>query len=154
VPNIRPGLSAKAEIVVAERKNSLAVPLGAVTVRDLPLKEDDIRRYKGKLSETQEATLSSYGFQPKPEEGGEVDDDEINREETEGVFLIVDGFVKYVPVKIGIAGEDDFEILDGLTEGQVIVKGPFRILRELKEGAMVTLEGEDKKKFSFGASDK
>ena len=48
LPNIRPGLSAKAEITVAERPDALSVPLGAVTVRSLPLKNSDIRRYTGR----------------------------------------------------------------------------------------------------------
>ncbi len=152
VPNIRPGLSAKAEITVAQRKDALAVPLGSVTVRDWPLKEEDIRRFKGKRSATQEEVLKPYGFIPKPDEDAEENDLEIEREETEGVFLMVDGFVKFVPVKIGIAGDDDFEIIEGLEEGQELVKGPFRILRELKDGAFVTIEGKDKKGISFGGS--
>jgi HlyD family secretion protein len=45
-------------------------------------------------------------------------------------------------VKIGIAGEDDFEVLTGLTEGQTVVTGPFRILRQLKDGALVEKTGK------------
>ncbi len=152
VPNIRPGLSAKAEITVARRNEALAVPLGAVTVRDWPLKEEDIRRFKGKLSASQEETLGSYGFTPQPDDDAEIDDVEIEREETEGVFLMVGDFVKFVPVKLGIAGDDDFEIIEGLEEGQELVKGPFRILRELKDGAFVVVEAKNRKGFSFGRS--
>ena len=43
------------------------------------------------------------------------------------------------PVKLGIAGDDDFEVIEGLSAGQTVVTGPFRILRELKEGAQVDL---------------
>ncbi len=151
VPNIRPGLSAKAEIVVAERVNVMAVPLGAVTVRDWPLKEDDIRRFKGSKSSDQEKALEAYGFAPAPDEDAE-DDSNVEREETEGVFLMVDGFAKFVPVKIGIAGANDFEIIEGLDQGQEMVKGPFRILRELKDGASVAVEGKSKKGSFFGLS--
>ncbi len=56
------------------------------------------------------------------------------------MFVLKDGFVKFVPVTIGIAGEDDFEVLSGLDEGQAVVTGPFRILRELKDGARVDVE--------------
>jgi len=146
VPNIRPGLSAKAEIVVAERPNALAVPLGAVTVRNWPLAEDDIKRYKGKEATAQKEALHSLGFED------ENTDEEIKREETEGVFLMVDGFAKFVPVKIGIAGADDFEVLDGLQENQDLIKGPFRILRELKDGTSVAVENKGKKGFSLGRS--
>ncbi len=145
VENIRPGLSAKAEIVVAERSEALAVPLGAVTVREWPLREVDIRRYNGRRAKKQEAALEELGFQPL--RGREVDEeaeDRIDREETEGVFILRDGFVKFVPVEIGIAGEKHFELISGLTEGDELVTGPFRILRELKDGARV--KEADKKK--------
>lgn len=150
VLHIRPGLSAKAEIVVAERLGALAVPLGAVTVRDWPLAEEDIKRYKGKRSEAQKEALQSLGFTDEPDE--DEDEDEIDREETEGVFLMVDGFAKFIPVKLGIAGADDFEVLEGLQEGQVLVKGPFRILRELKDGSTVAEQDKKKKGFSLGGS--
>ena len=151
VPNIRPGLSAKAEIVVADRKDALAIPLGAVTVRDYPLAKDDIRQYTGKRARKQAAALAEFGFSPRSAKSGSnaVSGAKVERKETEGVFILQDNFVKFVPVELGIAGEDDFEILSGLTEGQKVVTGPFRILRELKDGALV----EPLKKKS-GRSDK
>jgi HlyD family secretion protein len=65
-----------------------------------------------------------------------------------------DGFVKFVPVKIGIAGENDFEVTGGLTVGQTVVTGPFRILRELKEGARVELQKKGKDGKGRGGKDK
>ena len=152
VPNIRPGLSAKAEITVAERSQAVAVPLGAVTVRSLPLKAEEIQVYRGKQGARQKEALEDLGFTGKPEgAAGEEDDAQrIERKETEGVFIIVDDFARFVPVEIGIAGEEDFEVISGLDEGQQIVTGPFRILRELKDGAQVKIKSKDKKKgFSF-----
>ncbi len=139
-PNLRPGLSAKAEIVVAERQGALSVPLGAVTVRSLPLQNSDIRLYKGSRARKQAQALQDLGFKPraaKPDSQDAGATDRIERKETEGVFVLKDGFVKFVPVELGIAGEEDFEVKDGLTEGQQVVTGPFRILRELKDGAQV-----------------
>lgn len=145
-PGIRPGLSAKAEITVAERKQALAVPLGAVTVRDWPLKEADVRRYAGRRARAQEAALKDLGFVARAAKADTAADSRVKRKETEGVFVFKDGFVKFVPVKIGIAGADDFEVLDGLSVGQTVVTGPFRILRELREGAQVELlkKGKDR----------
>jgi HlyD family secretion protein len=145
VPNIRPGLSAKAEITVADRLKALAVPLGSVTVREWPLEDSDIRSYTGSRARKQKAALEEFGFGVK-DSGRDTTNAaaaDIKREETEGVFVLVDGFVKFMPVEIGIAGEDDFEVLSGLTEGQTVVTGPFRILRQLKDGALV--EELDKK---------
>ncbi|MGD9547231.1 MAG: efflux RND transporter periplasmic adaptor subunit [Candidatus Krumholzibacteriia bacterium] len=140
--NIRPGLTAKADIKVAERREVLAVPLGAVTVREWPLKDEDIRRYSGRRASKQEAALADLGFKPRgarPDSAAGGDQD-VERKETEGVFLLEDGFAKFVPVTLGIAGEDDFEILAGLEVGQEVVTGPFRVLRELKDGAQVERE--------------
>jgi HlyD family secretion protein len=40
-------------------------------------------------------------------------------------------------VKIGIAGDEYFEVVDGLKEGEKIVSGSFQAIRELKEGALI-----------------
>ena len=136
---IRPGLSAKATITVARREQALAVPLGAVTVRDWPLAPADIRRYSGKRAREQETALQELGFRPRDDAADSAAAD-VEREETEGVFVLRDGYVKFLPVKIGIAGEEDFEVLTGLDEDAAVVTGPFRILRELKDGARVEVE--------------
>lgn len=144
--NIRPGLSAKASIKVAERAQALAVPLGAVTVRAWPLQDKDIRRYSGKRARQQEAALAELGFTPR---GARAEADSaaaaIERKETEGVFVLKDGYAKFVPVELGIAGEDDFEVLSGLEAGRTVVTGPFRILRELKDGARVETARNDRR---------
>jgi len=139
--NIRPGLSAKAEIIVAERDQVLAVPLGAVTVRQLPLRDKDIRHYNGKRGRKQVDALQDVGFKGRVAENDSVSEDQdvedIERKDTEGVFILREGYVKFVPVKIGIAGEDHFEVISGLDDAEKIVTGPFRVLRELKDGAQV-----------------
>nr|MEE4266958.1 efflux RND transporter periplasmic adaptor subunit [Candidatus Krumholzibacteria bacterium] len=145
LPNIRPGLSAKAEITVADRDGAVAVPLGAVTVRELPLKDEDIRSYTGKRARQQSEALSGLGFVSRDDNQDDTPENRVERKDTEGVFLIKDRFVKFVPVDIGIAGEDDFEILSGLEEGQEIVTGPFRVLRELKDGARIKIKSDKKK---------
>jgi HlyD family secretion protein len=153
LPNIRPGLSAKADIEVAERQDAVTVPLGAVTVRDWPLKSADIRHYNGKRARKQEEALADLGFEGRASRQDTTDTDiKVKREEAAGVFILKDGFVKFVRVTIGIAGEDDFEVLKGLDPDQVVVTGPFRILRELKDGAQVETD-DDKSKRGSGNSD-
>ncbi len=139
---IRPGLTAKAEITVARRSDALAVPLGAVTVREWPLKNSDIRRYRGRRARKQARALDDLGFGARVQVADSTDraGGEPKRKETEGVFVVHEGFVVFKPVTLGITGEDDFEVLDGIREGQTVVSGPFRILRELKDGAMVTIQ--------------
>ncbi len=38
------------------------------------------------------------------------------------MFLLRDGFVKFVPVEVGIAGDEHFEIMSGLEPGGKIVR--------------------------------
>jgi HlyD family secretion protein len=64
--------------------------------------------------------------------------------EEEGVYLHKDGKVKFVPVVTGLAGDSNIEIVKGLTEGQQIVTGPFRALREIKDDAKVREQKEEK----------
>ncbi len=65
-------------------------------------------------------------------------------QDEEGVFLNEKGTVRFVPVTTGLAGESDIEIVKGLKEGQEIVTGPFKALRDLKDGSKVKLQKEKK----------
>ena len=98
-------------------------------MREWPLDNGDVRKYTGSRARKQKAALEEFGFGVKddPDTTGSKTE-EVKREETEGVFIHKDGFVKFIPVEIGIAGEDDFEVISGLNAGQTIVTGPFRIL--------------------------
>ena len=62
------------------------------------------------------------------------------RKETEGVFAIRDGKAIYLPVKVGIAGEQYFEVLDGLKAGDQVITGPFSSVRELADGQDVRVQ--------------
>jgi HlyD family secretion protein len=58
-------------------------------------------------------------------------------EEEEGVFVHDNGTAKFAAVTTGLSGESNIEVVTGLKEGQEIVTGPFKALREIKEGAKV-----------------
>ena len=66
-------------------------------------------------------------------------------QDEEGVFVNDNGAVKFAKVTTGLSGESNIEIVDGLKEGQEIVTGPFKALRELKDGSKVKQEKEEKK---------
>ena len=57
--------------------------------------------------------------------------------EEEGVYVVANERVKFVPVVKGIAGGMMIEIVSGLDEGQDIVTGPYASLRELKDGVLI-----------------
>jgi HlyD family secretion protein len=118
VENLRPGLSARGEIVTETRENALAVPIAALTVRDPEKKRTPKPREKAR--EKKDKTSGSG-------ESREVD----------GVFVVRADSVRFVPVTTGIAGEKDFEVVEGLSEGDEVVEGPFDALRNLESGDRV-----------------
>ena len=61
----------------------------------------------------------------------------------EGVFVHQNGAVKFQPIKTGLAGESSIEVVSGASEGQQIVTGPFRALRDIKDGSKVKEEKEE-----------
>lgn len=152
IPNIRPGLSCKAEITVAERDSVLAVPLGAVTVREWPPAERTERRRRDRRpasadQDTVAAVTEATGSAGTT--GSAIARDE-EQEEKEGVFVLREGYAEFQPIVIGIAGEDDFEVVSGLQGDETVVTGPFRILRELEHGDPVK---RSRKRSSRGGSD-
>ena len=67
-------------------------------------------------------------------------------QEEEGVFLNDNGVAKFSPVKTGLAGESSIEITSGLKEGQQIITGPFRALRDINDGTKVKEQQDPKGK--------
>jgi HlyD family secretion protein len=62
------------------------------------------------------------------------------REETEGVFVFRDGRAVFTPVRTGVAGEQYFEVLEGLQVDDQVITGPFASVRALPDGEKVKLE--------------
>jgi HlyD family secretion protein len=74
-------------------------------------------------------------------------------ETEEGVYLVKNGKIEFQKVETGLAGELMIEVKKGPTIGQDIVTGPFKVLRQVKEGDKVVVEKEgDKKKATPTAS--
>jgi len=63
--------------------------------------------------------------------------DRFTKREAEGVFIVREGLATFRPVKVGVAGDDYFEVLDGIREGETIVAGTYQAIRDLKDGAKV-----------------
>ena len=63
------------------------------------------------------------------------------KKEVEGVFVLKkDGTVEFRKIKLGINAELQAEVVEGLTEGEEIVTGPFKALRSLKIGDRVKVD--------------
>jgi HlyD family secretion protein len=126
IPNVRPGFTCTAEITTATRTGVLGVPIQAMTVREL------IVDANGQIVPP---APSADGAPATPAEPGPGQ----QRREFEGVFVVRDGRVSFVPVETGIAGERHFEVLSGLQEGDQVVTGPFASVRQLNEGDAVQI---------------
>jgi HlyD family secretion protein len=113
-PSIRPDLSCTARIVTDTRANTLSIPIIALTVRD----------HERLPNENNPALDTMTRRRP------------AQREE-EGVFLVQNGLASFRPVKVGIAGDEYFEVVDGLRGGETIVAGTYQAIRDLKDGARV-----------------
>ena len=75
-----------------------------------------------------------------------VREKEGTKKEEEGVYTLDKELkVKFVPVTTGITGETQIEIASGVPEGTQIVTGPFRALREIKDGQKVRIAKEKTK---------
>jgi HlyD family secretion protein len=83
----------------------------------------------------------------------EDEEDDPSEREKEGVFVVRDGVVVFVPVEVGIAGEKHFEVSGDLQPGDQVVSGPFSAIRSLKDGDAVKIKGEEKEKGKGGPSD-
>lgn len=118
---LRPDLSATADIVTDQRQQVLSVPILAVTVRDRQGK-----KFKGQ--EQQDAA------QPDAPAQG---DEHRKADEVEGVFVLRAGKAVWVPVEVGVAGEQYFEVKRGVKEGDEVVSGPFDAIRELEADAPI-----------------
>jgi HlyD family secretion protein len=60
-----------------------------------------------------------------------------DKNEEEGVFIVENGKAVFKAIKTGLLGELSVEVLDGIKEGETLITGPFRELRELKPGDLV-----------------
>jgi len=69
-----------------------------------------------------------------------------DKRDEEGVYLVEKDKVKFVPVQTGLTGDMSVEVLSGLKEGDTLVSGPLRVLRELKDGTKVKIDTKKDKK--------
>jgi HlyD family secretion protein len=119
--DIRPDLSATARVVTDTRKETLSIPIIALTVReheDLP-------------NELKQGA-------PAPADTGKGG----KKKEREGVFVVRNGIAMFRPVKVGIAGEEHFEVVDGLQVGDTVVAGPYQAIRDMKDSTKVRQQSD------------
>ena len=132
VPGIRPGFTCTADITTATRAAAVAVPIQAMTVREVTLDANGTIVRRSSRTGVRRAVRTRVAAAKL--EPGE------SREEREGVFVLRQNTAEFVPVDTGIAGERYFEVLSGLQPGDRVIVGPFSEVRELDDGVVVREE--------------
>lgn len=123
----RPDFSATAKIVWDSRKSVLSIPIIALTVRE------------HEANENRDSAAVVLGKKATKD---------IAQKDVEGVFVVgKDRRVSFRPVKVGIPGEEYFEVLSGLQEGETVVAGSYQAIRTLHDSTTVKeIKKDDKKK--------
>jgi HlyD family secretion protein len=120
--NLRPDLSATADIIVDQRKQALAAPIISVIL------EPAATPPAGEAGVVSEAEATTPGPASRPADT-----------RSEGVFVVRDGRAVWTPVTLGITGQEYFEILSGLSLGDQVVAGPYQTIRVLQDGDPVQI---------------
>ncbi len=110
-PSLRPAMTAKVDILTSTRENTLTVPIQAVVKRTL---DHDGEEVKG---------TAAKGI-----------------EESDVVYVIADGEASIRTVETGISDELYVEIINGLADGEEVIVGPYRTLKNMHAGDAVKVE--------------
>ncbi len=130
--NIRPGFSVSGKIETDRRESALAIPIPALVVAD----PASLERKKPGAKGAQPPSGSAVAA-PAPATAGPAE----KKKDVEGVFVVTKtGTVEFRKIKTGINADLQTEVLEGLNEGDEVVTGPFKALRQLKIGDHVKVD--------------
>src|ERR1041385_1853784 len=136
VPQVRPGMTADVDIETATHSKTLAVPIQAVIIRTQSQLDRAARSAAGTHGSAKAATRKDARNQVAAFE------DTVGRKDPEipGIMVVRDNVARFVPVKTGLTSETMIEVMGDVKEGETVVSGPYKALRELKPGAKVKRE--------------
>lgn len=123
----RPGMTATVDVITKTRKNAISVPISAIVIK----------------TDTS-AIKTPYG------KSVEIESSPKEEQKFECVFVNENGKAKLRVVKTGIQDDTNIEIIEGLSEGDHIITGPYNMVsKTLKAGDLI----EDKDKKASAMSD-
>lgn len=127
VPQVRPGMTADVDIETGTHLKTLAVPIQSVVIRTQSQLDKAAKKAGEKAKKQSKIRTASF------------DDDTVGKKDPEitGVLAVKDDVARFVPVRTGLSSETMLEVFGELKEGETVVSGPYRALRELKPGAKV-----------------
>jgi HlyD family secretion protein len=133
IPDVRPGFTCTADITTATRSAVTAVPIPAVAVRELVYDANN-QVVKPPRDPRKRRNTTAAPAAPAELKPGET------RKETEGVFVVRNKAVEFMPIKLGISGDKYFETLSGLAPGDQVVTGPYNSVRTMVDGDPVKVD--------------
>jgi HlyD family secretion protein len=121
---LRPGLSTTAKITTAHKTSVLSLPIQSLT-----------NAVPEKLDSNGKPLLSTAASAETPKTAP-----------VQGVYVVrnMGGKLRavFVPVKTGITGATNIEVVSGLNQGDEVVTGPYKTLRALKSGTLLKRDVE------------
>ena len=152
IPAVRPGFTCTADITTAVRSDALTIPIQAATVREVVVDQNGyfLRTEQNNQGPIGPPAVGRFGRLvglSDAEERNNFSDTDLppggTEAELEGVFLARQDRAVFVPVDTGIAGERYFEVLSGVTEGDLVITGPFSEVRNLDDGDGIRISTDD-----------
>lgn len=153
-PNIRPGMSATANIITEVRKNALSIPIQSLTVREFGSENKlfvsgDRKKWSNNEEDDtpKKKELEELVFIISDKQGGVLRDGKISlvKNMKEKKYKRGSQFVHIRPVTVGISSETHYELINGLDENDLIVIGNYKaVSKELKHNVQVSTEKDDK----------
>jgi HlyD family secretion protein len=132
-PDLRPGLSTTAKITTAARSGVLSIPIQALSARS-----------KAQLEQEKSTPGSVHAAAPAPKETASKN--KGAQQDVQGVFVIRNKKAEFLPVTTGITGASDIEVVNGLSEGDEVITGSYKVLRTLRSGSSVKIDNSVPKK--------
>src|SRR5206468_9070395 len=118
---LRPGLSCTAKITTAQKREVLAIPIQALTVRQ----KGDIQARKPK--------------EPAPTDPAAL---KAMKEELQGVFVVNGEKAELRKVDTGITGATEIEVTGGLNPGEQIVTGSYKVIRTMRNDTKIKVDNK------------
>jgi len=120
----------KFKVKVQIRQPPLTIKPGLSTQADI---------FTGSRSQVLAAPIQALVVKDRRPAPGEAPAPGAPREE-EGVFVVEARRARFRPLKTGLMGDLMVEVVSGLQDGEAVIVGPFKALRELKDGEPVRVE--------------
>ncbi|MDM7916130.1 MAG: efflux RND transporter periplasmic adaptor subunit, partial [Candidatus Eisenbacteria bacterium] len=127
---LRPGMSADIEVLTGERDSAVVVPIQSLTAQP----ERVWKRWLEARDRPRGGKRSREAQEPDTAPAA------VGENLVDGIFLHRDGKAIFTPVTLGLRGDTHVEILGAVQPGDEVVTGPYRSLRNLKDGDAIRRE--------------